>query len=240
MAYLELDDIGDQLAKSAKMEECLRRCVDNLTVLAETERMRRDRDEQELRTTVDRLTAELDEVRQDLDQMRSVEAEISMEMMRRESAQDERDEALRTDNARLQAELGAGGIVEAALQSKVFKLELELTIRTDAVQVQQEQFPAGSGGGSADGSSMSTMLYQCNLSRTSDDQVACSSDLGRGDDQSIPSLLLAKDIAVAADAEDDRLPCAQSIDDCRLLCSPSITDVQDNVETASEPSLPIF
>ncbi|XP_026819541.1 paramyosin-like [Rhopalosiphum maidis] len=245
---IELDNVNDQLANSAKTEEVLLRCLDNLTVLAETERMRRDREESELRKTVNQLTAELDKVQQEKDRLRSVEAKISVEMMHHESAQ---DEAMRTENAQLQAKLGTSGIVVATLQSRIFDLEKELAELTDVGHVQQEQSQiSGFGGELIDGgSSTSMILYQCNLSRTGDEHVASFLDLGRGDDQSIPCLLSIKSSGTAA--EDVRLSCSQSTDDDRQPSyysespnddhQPSYSespndDRQPSTDTASEPS----
>ncbi|XP_025207238.1 paramyosin-like [Melanaphis sacchari] len=243
---IELDDINNQLAKSAKMEDCLKRCVDNLTVLAEAERMRRDREESELRKTVNQLTAKLDEVQQEKDRLRSVEAKISVEMMHHESAQ---NEALRTENARLQAKLGASGIVVATLQSRVFDLEKELAEQTDAEHMQQEQSQVpGFGGELIDGgSSTSLILYQCNLSRAGDEKVASFSDLGRGDDQTIPCLLSIKSSGTTAEdiqpsnpqlTNDDHQPSyLDSTDEDRQLSYSLSSTMEDCcTETTSEPS----
>ncbi|XP_050063932.1 M protein, serotype 6-like [Aphis gossypii] len=253
---IELDDVNDQLAQSALTEDCLKRALDNLTVLAEAERMRRDRDETELRKTVNQLMAELDKVQQEKDKLRSVEAKYSVEMMHNESAQ---DEALRTENARLQAKLGTSGIVVATLQSKVFDLEKELAKRTSVMHVQQEQsqspvldvIRAMEGG-----SSTSLMLYQCNLSQTGDEHGASFLDLGRGDDQSIPCLLSIKSSGCTAaedmtqsssqSTNDDRQPSnSESTDDdrqpCSLSCSQSSTVQEEcSSETTAEPSLAEF
>lgn len=247
---IELDDVNDQLAQSAKTEDCLKRALDNLTVLAEAERMRRDRDETELRKTVNQLMAELDKVQQEKDRLRSVETKISIEMMHNESAQ---DEALRTENARLQAELGASGIVVATLQSKVFDLEKELAKRTSVMHVQQEQSQAPvlvdrviDGG-----SSTSLMLYQCNLSQTGDEHVASFLDLGRGDDQSIPCLLSIKSSgctpaedmtqSTSQSTNDDRQPSnSESADDDQQPSCSLLSTVQEescSSETTAEPSL---
>ncbi|CAH1736707.1 plasminogen-binding group A streptococcal M-like protein PAM isoform X2 [Aphis gossypii] len=236
----ELDDVNDQLAQSALTEDCLKRGLDNLTVLAEAERMRRDRDETELRKTVNQLMAELDKVQQEKDKLRSVEAKYSVEMMHNESAQ---DEALRTENARLQAKLGASGIVVATLQSKVFDLEKELAKQTSVMHVQQEQSQAPvlviEGG-----SSTSLMLYQCNLS--GDEHGASFLDLGRGDDQSTSCLLSIKYSGCTA-AEDMTQSSSQSTNDdsrqpsCSLSCSQSSTVQEEcSSETTAEPSLAEF
>lgn len=242
---IELDNINDELARSVETQSCLRRCVDELTVLAETERIKRDRDELELRTTLDQLTAELAEVQQDMVRLQSVEAEISVKLMHRESAQDELDEVMRADNARLQAQLGKSAIVHAALHSKIYDLEKELSERTEAVPLQQEQCQAGFGSEAIDEtSSTSLILYQCNLSRSSDEQVASFPDLGRGDDQLIPCLLSSTKRNTVA--EDVQLSCSQSTnDDSQPSCS-ELNDVdhhrstsnvvQDRVKTASEQS----
>lgn len=253
---IELDDVNDQLAQSVKTEECLQRGLDNLTVLAEAERMRRDRDEMELRQTVNQLMAELDKVQQEKDRLRSVETKISVEMMHNES---EQDEALRTENARLQAELGASGIVVATLQSKVFDLEKELAKRTGVMHVQQEQSQAPILGDRLidGGSSTSLMLYQCNLSQTGEEHAASFLDLGRGDDQSIPCLLSIKSSGCTAaedmtqsssqSTNDDRQPSnsESTVDDrqpsCSLSCSLSSTVQEDcSAETTAEPSLAEF
>lgn len=246
-ATIELENLKDQLAKSAEMQVCFRKCVDELTVLSKTERMKRDQDELELQTTVDRLTAELVEVQQEKNRLQSVEAEISVKLTHRESAQNELDEMVRTENARLQAQLGKSAIVEAALQSKVYDLELELSKRTEASKMQQDTRPVIFDSDSISGSSMSSILYQCNLSRTSDDQVANFPELGRGDDQLMPCLLSStKSCAVV---EDFQLSCSQSTnDDCqpsclelsnddhRPSCSTSTAE-PDSADTAFEPSL---
>lgn len=254
----ELDDINEQLAKSAETQVCLRRGVDELTVLAERERMKRDRDELELRTTVDQLTAELDEVQQEMARLQSVEVKMSVKLMNRESAQDELDEVLRTENARLHAQLGRNALVEAALQSKVHDLELELTKVTGVAQLEQGQCQDGFGSESIDSSSTSMILDQCNLSQMSNDQKSSFMDLGSGDDQLIPSLMSStKSCAVK---EDDQLSCSQSTiddrqssyleltddyhrpscleltDDDHRPSSPRRTTVQDSAETVSEPS----
>ncbi|KAL5241797.1 hypothetical protein ACI65C_009207 [Semiaphis heraclei] len=254
----ELDDINEQLAKSAETQVCLRRGVDELTVLAERERMKRDRDELELRTTVDQLTAELDEVQQEMARLQSVEVKMSVKLMNRESAQDELDEVLRTENARLHAQLGRNALVEAALQSKVHDLELELTKVTGVAQLEQGQCQDGFGSESIDSSSTSMILDHCNLSQMSNDQKSSFMDLGSGDDQLIPSLMSStKSCAVK---EDDQLSCSQSTiddrqssyleltddyhrpscleltDDDHRPSSPRRTTVQDSAETVSEPS----
>lgn len=246
-ATIELENTKNQLARSAEMQACLRECVDELTVLSKTERIKRDQDELELRTTVDRLKAELVEVQQDMNRLQSVEAEISIKLTHRESAQDELDEMVRTENARLQAQLGKSAIVEAALQSKVYDLELELSKRTEASKMQQDTCQANFDSESIGGSSMSSILYQCNLSRTSDDQVANFPNLGRGDDQLMPCMLSStKSCAVA---EDFQLSCSQSTNDnCQPSClelnnddhrSPCSTSTAEpnSVETPSESSL---
>jgi len=197
--------------------------------------------------------AELDKVQQEKDKLRSVETKYSVEMMHNESAQ---DEALRTENARLQAELGASGIVVATLQSKVFDLEKELAKRTSVMHVQQEQSQAPvldviraiEGG-----SSTSLMLYQCNLSQTGDEHGASFLDLGRGDDQSIPCLLSIKSSGCTAaedmtqsssqSTNDDRQPSnSESADDDRQpSCSLSSTVHEEcSSETTTEPSLAEF
>jgi len=245
-ATIELDNLKDQLTRSVEKQVCLKECVDELTALSKTERMKRDQDELELRTTVDRLTAELVEMQQEMSRLQAVEADISVKLMHRESEQGELDEVVRSDNARLQAQLGKSAIEEAALQSKLYDLELELSKRTEASKMQQEPYQVSFDSESIDGSSTSLIMYQCNLSRTSDDQVACFPDLGRGDDQLIPCLLSStKSCAVAENAQ---LPCSQSTNDvCQPSCLDSTNDdhqpscststaVQGSAETASEPS----
>lgn len=222
MATIELKDTINQLAKSMKTQACLRRCVNELTVLAETERMKRDREELELRTTVDRLTAELVEVQQEIGRLQSIEAEISVKLIHRESAQDELDEKVRADNARLQAELGKSAIVEAELHLKIYDLEKELSKRTEAAPYQQEQCRAGVGSESMDKSTTSLILYQCDLSQSIDNQVAGFPNLGHGDDQSTQCLFSStKNYVVVENAQP---PCSTS------------TAVQDSAETAFEPS----
>jgi len=243
----ELDNINEQLAKSAETQVCLRRCVNELTVLAEQERMKRDRDELELRTTVDQLTAELVEVQQEMAQLQSDEAKMSVKLMHRKSAEDDLDEVLRTENARLQAQLGRSALVEAALQSKVHDLEMELTKLTGVAQIEQGQCQDGFDSDTIDSSSLSMILDQCDLSQLSHDQKASCLDLGSGDDQLVPSLLSSTKIcAVKEDDQlscsqmtiDDRQPsyCLESTDDDHRPLSPTRTAVQDSAETVSEPS----
>lgn len=169
-ATIELDNLKDQLTRSVEKQVCLKECVDELTALSKTERMKRDQDELELRTTVDRLTAELVEMQQEMSRLQAVEADISVKLMHRESEQGELDEVVRSDNARLQAQLGKSAIEEAALQSKLYDLELELSKRTEASKMQQEPYQVSFDSESIDGSSTSLIMYQCNLSRTSDDR----------------------------------------------------------------------
>jgi len=247
-ATIELNNLKDQLARSVEKQACLKECVNELTVLSKTERMKRDQEEQELRTTVDRLTAELVEVQQEMNRLQSVEAEISVKLMHHESAQNERDEAVRSENARLQAQLGKSAIVEAALQSKVYDLELELAKRKEASKMQLEVYQVSFDSESIDGSSTSSIIFQCNLSRTSDDQVPSFPDLGRGDDQLIPCLLSSTTKSCAI-TENAQLSCSQSTNnDCRPLClemakddhQPScstMTAEPGSAETASEPSM---
>lgn len=59
----ELADVEDRLAKSANIQECLKECVDSLTELNEADGSRRDRTEANLRTMVERWSAELDLVK---------------------------------------------------------------------------------------------------------------------------------------------------------------------------------
>jgi len=253
-AIFELDNVNEQLVKSAATQVCLRRCLDELTTLAEKERMKRDRDELELQTTIDQLTAELVEVQQEIVRLQSVEAEMSAKLMHRESAQEELDELVRKDNAWLQEQLGRSALVEATLQSKVYDLELELTKRTGVVQIQQEQCQDSFGSETIDSSSTSTVLDQCNLSQTSDDQKYLDSfcqkssfmDLARGDDQLIPSFFSSKKYS---DIEDVQLSCSESTcnddrqpssleltDDDHRPSSPARTAVQDSTKTVSKQS----
>lgn len=59
----ELANVEDQLAKSADTQECLKECVDSLTELNEANGSRRDRTEANLRSMVERWSAELDLVK---------------------------------------------------------------------------------------------------------------------------------------------------------------------------------
>ncbi|CAI6356995.1 unnamed protein product [Macrosiphum euphorbiae] len=222
-ATIELGNLKDQLTRSVEKQVVLRECVNELTVLSKTERMKRDQDELELRTTVDRLTAELVEVQQEMDRLQSVEAEISVKLMHRESEQDDLDEAVRSENARLQAQLGKSAILEASMQSKIYDLELELSKRREASKMQQEPYQISFDSETIDGSSTSSIMYQCTLSRTSDDQVASFPDLGRGDDQLIPCLLSSTKSCVVA--EDAQLSCSKSTNyDCQPSCLDSAND----------------
>jgi len=260
-ATIELGNLKDQLTRSEEKQVVLRECVNELTVLSKTERMKRDQDELELRTTVDRLTAELVEVQQEMDRLQSVEAEISVKLMHRESEQDDLDEAVRSENARLQARLGKSAIIEAAMQSKIYDLELELSKRTEASKMQQEPYQISFDSETIDGSSTSSIMYQCTLSRTSDDQAASFPDLGRGDDQLIPCLLSSTKSCVVAEDNSAQLSCSKSTNyDCQPSCLDSTNDdhkpsgldsanddhqpscstltaVQGSAQTASEPSL---
>jgi len=215
-------------------------------VLAEQERMKRDRDELELRTTVDQLTAELVEVQEEMAGLQSAEAEISVKYMHQKSAQDKLDEVLRTENARLQAQLGRSVLVEAALQSKVHDLELKFTKLAGVAQIKQGQCQDDFRSEVTDSSSTSMLQDQCNLYQTSHDQKASSLDLGSGDDQFMSSLFSSTKSCTVG--EDDQLFCSQStINDSQPSCleltdsdyqpsSPMRTVVPDSTETASEPS----
>lgn len=222
-ASVEMDEIGDQLEESAKMQSYLQPCVGQLTLLANSERIRRDSENLELQTTMNRLTAELDEVRRDMARLRSVMADKSVKLAELESASSERNAMLRAENARLEANLMTSGTVAALLQSEIFKLGARLAEQADAEHPRQ-QHQRDSFDGSRDDSSTSLMLYQVSLSRADYDPVVVScSDLGRGDDQSISCPLSTKDSTVTAD------------DDRRLSCSKSNV-VQDVAETTVERS----
>lgn len=114
----------DRLAKASEREECLKRCADHLTVLAEADRARRDREETELRTMAERLSAELGDAQCDLDRSRAVMEEMSDVVAGHKPAPVTYCvERLREDNYRLHAELDASAAVEAELHAVVARLE---------------------------------------------------------------------------------------------------------------------
>jgi len=122
-----LADARDQLAKESELEECLKHCATNLTVLAEADRTRRDRKEAELRTMAKRLTAELGDLRCEVDRLRTVVEEMSVGAMGRKPAAFKcGGEGLGEDNIRLQAELKANFAAEARLHARIVQLETML------------------------------------------------------------------------------------------------------------------
>jgi len=122
-----LADARDQLAKESKLEECLKHCATNLTVLAEADRTRRDSEETELRTTAKRLTAELGDARSEVDRLRVAVEEMSVVAMGCKPAPVTcSGEELREDNKRLKAELNFNFAKAAKLQARIVQLEMML------------------------------------------------------------------------------------------------------------------
>jgi len=122
-----LADARDQLAKESKLEECLKHCATNLTVLAEADRTRRDSEETELRTTAKRLTAELGDARSEVDRLRVAVEEMSVVAMGCKPAPVTcSGEELREDNKRLKAELNVNFAKAAKLQARIVQLEMML------------------------------------------------------------------------------------------------------------------
>lgn len=122
-----LADARDQLAKESKLEECLKHCATNLTVLAEADRTRRDHEEAELRTMAKRLTAELGDLRCEVDRLRTVVEDMSVVAMGRKPAAVKcGGEGLAEDNIRLQAELKTNFVQEAKLHARIVQLETML------------------------------------------------------------------------------------------------------------------
>lgn len=114
----------DRLVKASVREECLKRCADHLTVLAETDRTRRDHEETELRTMAERLSAELGDAQCDLGRSRAVVKEMLDVVAGHKPAPVTCSvSGLREDNYRLHAELDASAAVEAELRAVVARLE---------------------------------------------------------------------------------------------------------------------
>lgn len=117
----------DRLAKASEREKYLKRCADHLTVLAETDQTRRDREEAELRTMAERLSAELGDAQCDLDRSRAVVEDMSDVVAGHKPAPVTCSVGgLREDNYRLHAELDASAAVEAELRAVVARLETSI------------------------------------------------------------------------------------------------------------------
>ncbi|XP_025192828.1 uncharacterized protein LOC112592882 [Melanaphis sacchari] len=156
----QLAGAKDRLAKASETEEYLKRCTANLTVLAEADRTKRDREETELRTMAKRLTAELGDAQRDLDQSRAVVKEMSDVVAGRKPAPVTCSaKGLREDNDRLHAELKANFAVETALHARAAQLETALRhARLDAKSRDRDKQPTSS-----------DVLRDCSFTATSSD-----------------------------------------------------------------------
>ncbi|XP_026807995.1 uncharacterized protein LOC113550399 [Rhopalosiphum maidis] len=127
VASRDLAGAKDQLTKASEREEYLKRCAASLTVLAEADQTKRDREEMELRTMAKRLSAELGDAQCDLGRLRTVVEEMSDVVTGNKPAPITcSGEGLREDNYRLQAELKANLAEETALHARAAKLETAL------------------------------------------------------------------------------------------------------------------
>lgn len=112
-----LDEMKNQLAKSAETETCLRKCVDNLTALADAERARQDAETRKIVSALNAL-------------MRAAKHDNRTDRLKL-SVQHDLNDKLAAENDRLAAVLSQLDEVEVSLNERVVALQHRVSLSND-------------------------------------------------------------------------------------------------------------